>query len=69
MIDTLGVDPGYTGRGIGRALLSQLFTNLEVPCVERVATVVERNNFELLSLFYRAGFVTSQRLGFVKRLD
>ena len=53
--------------GIGRALLSQLFVNLEALRVERVATVVERNNFELLSLFYRAGFATSQRPGFVKR--
>jgi predicted N-acetyltransferase YhbS len=68
VIDTLGVDPGFTGAGVGSALLSQLFVNLEALHVERVETVVARDNFELLGFFYRAGFASSQRLGFVKRL-
>ncbi len=68
VIDTIGVDPGFTGAGIGTALLSQLFVNLEALQVERVETVVARDNFELLGFFYRAGFASSQRLGFVKRL-
>jgi ribosomal protein S18 acetylase RimI-like enzyme len=68
VIDTIGVDPGFTGAGVGTALLSQLFVNLEALRVERVATVVDRDNFGLLAFFYRAGFGTSQRLGFVKRL-
>ena len=68
VIDTVGVDPGFTGAGVGSALLSQLFVNLEALRVERVATVVERDNFALLAFFYRAGFGPSQRLGFLKRL-
>ena len=68
VIDLLGVDPGFTGAGIGSALLSQLFVNLEALRVERVATVVERDNFGLLEFFYRAGFASSQRLSFLKRL-
>jgi GNAT superfamily N-acetyltransferase len=68
VIDTIGVDPGFAGAGIGGALLSQLFVNLEALRVERVATVVARDNFGLLGFFYRAGFGTSQRLAFVKRL-
>ena len=68
VLDTIGVDPGFTGAGVGTALLSQLFVNLEALRVERVATVVERDNFGLLQFFYRAGFGPSQRLGFVKRL-
>ncbi len=68
VIDTIGVDPGFTGAGIGSALLSQLFVNLEALRVERVATVVERDNFGLLEFFYRAGFGSSQRLAFIKRL-
>jgi len=68
VIDTIGVDPGFTGAGVGSALLSQLFVNLEALRVERVATVVARDNFGLLEFFYRAGFGSSQRLGFVKRL-
>ena len=68
VLDTIGVDPGFTGAGVGTALLSQLFVNLEALRVERVATVVERDNFALLEFFYRAGFGPSQRLGFAKRL-
>jgi predicted N-acetyltransferase YhbS len=69
VIDTIGVDPGFTGAGIGSALLSQLFVNLDALRVERVATVVERDNFGLLEFFYGAGFGSSQRLSFLKRLD
>ena len=69
VIDTMGVDPGFTGAGVGTALLSQLFVNLEALRVERVASVVACDDFGLLGFFYRAGFAPSQRLGFVKRLD
>ncbi|MGC2519091.1 MAG: GNAT family N-acetyltransferase, partial [Burkholderiales bacterium] len=68
VIDTIGVDPGFAGTGIGTALLSQLFVNLEALHVERVETVIARENFDLLGFFYRAGFGPSQRLAFVKRL-
>jgi ribosomal protein S18 acetylase RimI-like enzyme len=68
VIDTLGVDPGFAATGIGTALLSQLFVNLEALHVERVETVVSRENFELLGFFYRAGFGPSRRLAFVKRI-
>ena len=68
VLDTIGVDPGFTGAGVGGALLSQLLVNLEALRVERVATVVERDNFGLLEFFYRAGFGPSQRLSFAKRL-
>ena len=69
VIDTLGVDPEFTGRGIGTALLSQLFLNLHALRVEHVETVIARENAELLQFFYRAGFAPSQRLEFVKVLS
>lgn len=68
VIDTIGVDPGFAAVGIGTALLSQLFVNLEALHVERVETVVSREDFELLGFFYRAGFGPSRRLAFVKRI-
>ncbi len=68
VIDTIGVDPGFAGNGIGMALLSQLFVNLEALHVERVETVIARNEFELLGFFYRAGFGPGGRLAFVKRI-
>jgi GNAT superfamily N-acetyltransferase len=68
VIDTIGVDPGFAAAGVGTALLSQLFVNLEALHVERIETVVSRENFELLGFFYRAGFGPSPRLAFVKRI-
>ncbi|UCE32708.1 MAG: GNAT family N-acetyltransferase [Burkholderiales bacterium] len=67
VIDTLGVDPEYAHRGIGLALISQLFANLGALRVERVETVVPQQNLELLGFLYAAGFVPSQRLAFVHR--
>ena len=69
VIDTLGVDPEFTGRGIGTAMLSQLFLNLQALQVEHVETVIARENTELLQFFYRAGFAPSQRLEFVKDIS
>ena len=68
VIDTLGVDPEYAHRGIGRALLSQLFANLDALRVERVETIVSQRSLGLLGFLYAAGFAPSQRLPFVHRL-
>ncbi len=68
VIDTVGVDPDYARQGLGRALLSQLFINLSALRIERLETMVAKENFPLLGFFYRAGFAPSQRLAFVRRL-
>ena len=69
VLDTIGVDPDYAHRGVGHALLSQLFVNLAALRVERVETVVTRENFGLLGFFYDAGFEQSQHLSFDKRVS
>jgi len=68
VIDTIGVDPGYAHRGVGQALLSQLFANLGALCVERVETMVPCSDLALLGFFYRAGLQASQQLPFALRL-
>lgn len=68
VLDTIGVDPDYGHRGVGQALLSQLFANLQALGVERVETMVARENFGLLGFFYDAAFQQSQRLSFEKRV-
>lgn len=68
ILDTVGVDPLHGGKGIGRALLSQLFVNLAALHVERVETVVDPRALGVLGFFVRAGFGPSDRLAFVKRL-
>ncbi len=68
VIDTIGVDPDYAHRGVGHALLSQLFANLGALRIERVETIVAPRDLGLLGFLYDAGFVPSQRLPFVRRL-
>jgi ribosomal protein S18 acetylase RimI-like enzyme len=69
VIDTIGVDPDYAHRGIGRALLSQLFANLGALRVERVETVVPPRDLGLLGFLDAGGFRPAQRLAFVRRLE
>ena len=67
VIDTIGVDPGYGHRGVGHALLSQLFLNLGALRIERVETQVAPRDLGLLGFLYDAGFRPSQRLPFVRQ--
>jgi len=66
VLDTIGVDPAFAQRGVGRALLSQLFLNLGSLRVERVVTQAPWNNLDLLAFLARTGFERSQRLSFEK---
>jgi len=69
VIDTLGVSPEFAHRGVGHALLQQLFLNLDALRIERIETIVEARALDLLGFFYGAGLAPAQRLVFVKRLS
>ena len=68
VIDTIGVDPAFSHRGIGHALLSQLFANLGALRVERVETIVAPRDLALSAFLTDCGFVPSQRLAFERTL-
>ena len=68
VIDTLGVAPEYEHRGVGHALMQQLFLNLDALRIERVETLVDARATGLLHFFLGIGFAPAQRLAFVKRL-
>jgi len=63
-MDTIGVDPDYRNRGVGRALLSQLLMNLMTLRVETVLTEVDWNAHELSGFLDRCGFRPSSYLCF-----
>lgn len=69
VIDTIGVDPGYQNRGVGRALMSQLLVNLGTLRVETVRTEVGWQDHDLLAYLGHSGFVPSQELCFEQTLD
>jgi ribosomal protein S18 acetylase RimI-like enzyme len=64
VMDTIGVDPDYAGRGVGRALLSQLLANLTTLRVDKVLTEVDWGDRELMAYLDRCGFKPSARLSF-----
>jgi ribosomal protein S18 acetylase RimI-like enzyme len=68
VIDTIGVDPDYRNRGVGRALVSQLLANLGTLRVEKVRTEVDWQDRDLLAYLDRSGFRPSQRLCFDRPL-
>ena len=68
VIDTIGVDPDYQNRGVGRALVSQLLTNLGTLRVEKVRTEVGWQERDLLTYLDRSGFRPSQQLCFERWL-
>ncbi len=68
VLDTIGVDPGFTHHGVGRALVSQLGANLCALQIERVETVVAPHDLALLGFLYDCGFAPSQRLPFARAI-
>jgi ribosomal protein S18 acetylase RimI-like enzyme len=62
VLDTLGVHPGFRGRGVGAALLEQLRTNLAGLGVGSIRTEVSWDDQPLLGFFHRQGFRPSARL-------
>ena len=58
VIDTIGVDPDYQNKGVGRALVSQFLANLGTLRVEKVRTEVDWQDHDLLAYLDRNGFLS-----------
>lgn len=67
-LDTIDVDPGYRGRGVGQALISQLKMNLTGLQVGAARTNVNWDDFNLLAFLGKCGFEPSQRLVFSRKV-
>jgi ribosomal protein S18 acetylase RimI-like enzyme len=61
-ITTIGVDRKFSGRGIGKELFNQFITNARAAGVEKIYTIVEWTNWNMLKFFSRAGFKPSTSL-------
>ena len=62
VLDTLGVHPAFRGKGVARALLSQLRTNLLGLGITRLHTEVSWENQGLMAFFQREGFRPAPRI-------
>ena len=66
VLDNIAVDPGYTHHLVGTALLSQLLANLLALQIELVRSEADADYFDVVKFLQHNGFVTSQRLAFVR---
>jgi predicted N-acetyltransferase YhbS len=68
VIDSVGVDPAFRGKHVGQALLRQLLMNLQGLRVERVETMVDWTQLDLLSFLMKSGFQPAPRLCLARNL-
>jgi len=62
VLDTIGVDAEFRTQGVGSVLLAQLISHLASLRVDRVRTVVEWNDVNLIGFFDRLGFKPTQNV-------
>lgn len=62
VLDTIGVQPEFRGRGVGDALLAQLLRNLRAIGVGELRTEVDWGDLDLLRFFHHHGFQPAPRL-------
>ncbi len=61
VLDTVGVHPAFRGRGVGKALLAQLRTNLLGLGIRRLSTEVSWDGTDLMAFFRSEGFRPAPR--------
>jgi len=62
ILDTFGVDPDFSGQGVGHALLEQLRTNLAGLGVGQLRSEVSWDDVRLIRFFQREGFMPAPRI-------
>ncbi|MCV0426129.1 MAG: GNAT family N-acetyltransferase [Roseibium sp.] len=68
VMDSIGVDPGFQGQGVGHALMAKLMVNLAILQVESVRTEVNWQDTALIRYFSSVGFTKAQRIALIKSL-
>jgi predicted N-acetyltransferase YhbS len=61
-LDTIGIHPDYQGQGLAIKLMKEFVTNLKKAGVERIYTLVNWNDWDLLRFFEKSGFVPAKML-------
>jgi GNAT superfamily N-acetyltransferase len=68
ILDTILVDPGYAGRGVGSVLVEHLVRNLRALGIERLRTEVAWDEHDLARFLGRRGFSPAARIVLERRL-
>ncbi len=61
-LDTIGVDPEYQKKGVGKLLLKEFIEHLKSLGVEKISTLVAWNDIELIKFFSSNNFEPSKTI-------
>ena len=67
-LDTIGVDPDYQRKGVGQQLINEFTDHLRSLHVQKVDTLVDANDTELMHFFSANGFVPSKTINLERNL-
>jgi ribosomal protein S18 acetylase RimI-like enzyme len=67
-LDTIGVDPQYRHRGIGEQLINEFMDHLRSLGVQKINTLVDRNDSNLTGFFSANRFSPSQTINLERTL-
>ncbi len=61
-LDTIGVDPEFQNKGVGKLLLKEFIDHLKSLGVEKISTLVDWNDIDLIKFFSSNGFEPSKTI-------
>lgn len=67
-LDTIGIDPDFSGQGVGTQLLEEFENHVRKAGVESIQTLVDWGNISLSKFFNKAGFAPSKTINLEKRI-
>ena len=67
-LDTIGVDPGYQHLGIGKRLINEFLDHLKKLGVQKINTLVDWNDSELIQFFSANQFYPSRSINLERSL-
>jgi ribosomal protein S18 acetylase RimI-like enzyme len=67
-LDTIGIDPDFSGQGLGTQLLEEFENHLRKAGVDNIQTLVDRGNIPLTKFFNKTGFSPSKTINLEKRI-
>jgi ribosomal protein S18 acetylase RimI-like enzyme len=67
-VDTIGVDPDFQRKGVAKALMDELVTNMKMLDIDTVQTMVNWRDGKLLSFFDSMGFEKGEMINLKRKL-
>jgi ribosomal protein S18 acetylase RimI-like enzyme len=67
-LDTIGVDPGYQHKGVGERLMTEFMDHLRSLGVQKVNTLVDWNDANLIHFFSANRFIPSRTINLERSL-